>query len=121
MGFYITYVLVKNTLYTTSLVLSMKPTFCFTNESFFKPVAVSGGDYDTTSMILTFTSGSSSGEMCIMIPIEDDNIVESSETIMVILSLEDGAELTSTTVTILDNEGNNQALCSHKCACSSSG
>ena len=44
-------------------------------------------------------------QMCITIPIADDDFVESSESLIVTLSLDDGSELASTTVTILDNDG----------------
>ena len=57
-------------------------------------------------MDFTFTSGSSSGMMCLTVTIGDDNVVENEETFIVTLTLmSTGFQLGQTIVTIQDDEG----------------
>lgn len=68
--------------------------------------AVSGGDYTSTSGTFTWTSGDASTKT-FSIPILDDGVVESSETLSITLSSPSGVTLgspSSGTVTIADND-----------------
>ncbi len=69
-------------------------------------IALAGSDYTVTSMARTFSAGSSMGDMCINVPIIDDNIIENPETFTVTVTLmPNNVEVGQTTVTISDNEG----------------
>ena len=66
-------------------------------------------DYSGQQMNLVFNAGNDDMMLCIMIPIQDDQLCEGSETINVLLSSSDENALINSpsqgTVTILDDDG----------------
>jgi uncharacterized repeat protein (TIGR01451 family) len=68
--------------------------------------ATAGGDYTSTSTVLGWADGDTAAKSCV-IPILDDNVVESDETVLVTLSAPTGGAgigAGSATVTILDED-----------------